>query len=146
MTPFSDLSELLISALSCIEASFKTEIAASGSTTETCLRQVLSLPVLSNCQTSLQLPHLKCERTKSVRLENIHPTKREFNTYQCHPSTQNSGLDLFLLLSRTSAADTLVSLGCASHPGDTGKLAGFIFHLPPLDLASAGCEDGLGME
>lgn len=68
-------SELLISALSCIEASFRTEVAASGSSTETCLGQVLSLPVLSNCRISLQVPHLKCERTKFVCLENIHPTK-----------------------------------------------------------------------
>lgn len=77
MQLFSDLSGLLISALRCIEASFKTEIAASGSATETCLRQVLSLPVLSKCHSSLQLPHLKCERTKFVWLENIHPTKKE---------------------------------------------------------------------
>lgn len=30
-------------------------------------------------------------------------------------------------------ADTLLSLGCISHPGGTGKQAGFIFHFPPLD-------------
>lgn len=30
-------------------------------------------------------------------------------------------------------ADTLLPLECTSHPGGTAKLAGVIFHLPPLD-------------